>query len=159
MINVEGKGCFRLHDSVKPRDIDVTPNEGNFFNGYIEHIPKPNVQPEGSHRRIDRSLREGIDPKDLAPKYKKRRITEVDESDVSEIDTPSRMGSRNSSPQRFARPALAPLDGNRRISAPEQFYSPSVQSEPYPQNDFFPNPSSNDENLVSSSGITTRFAN
>lgn len=142
---------MRLYDFVRPRDTIPSSNKENNSNRHTEQITEPSVQPEGLHRRIDRSLREGIDPKGLAPKFKKRRITEVEESEASGNDTPlspSRIGSRNSSPQRLARPALAPLDGNRRISAPEQFYSPSAQSEPY-HLDFLPNPVPKDDDLVS----------
>ncbi|KAB8290023.1 hypothetical protein EYC80_010349 [Monilinia laxa] len=149
--NSEGKCVLRLYDSVRPRDIIALSSKENNPHGHTEKIAEPSVQPEGSHRRIDRSLKEGIDPKGLAPKFKKRRITEVEESEASGNDiplSPSRICSRNSSPQSLARPALALLDGNRRISAPEQCYSPSVQSEPY-QMDFFPNPVTKDENLLS----------
>ncbi|KAM3077090.1 hypothetical protein ACMFMG_003441 [Clarireedia jacksonii] len=83
--------------------------------------------------RINQTLTAGIDPKGLAPRHKKRRFTEVDESDASANGTPflspGQHAIRNSSPQRLTRPALAPLDGNRRISATSRFYSPSVQSE------------------------------
>ncbi|KAA8573297.1 hypothetical protein EYC84_003785 [Monilinia fructicola] len=147
--NSEGRCVLRLYDFVRPRDTIPSSNKENNSNRHTEQITEPSVQPEGLHRRIDRSLREGIDPKGLAPKFKKRRITEVEESEASGNDTPlspSRIGSRNSSPQRLARPALAPLDGNRRISAPEQFYSPSAQSEPY-HLDFLPNPVPKDDDL------------
>ncbi|ESZ89860.1 hypothetical protein SBOR_9756 [Sclerotinia borealis F-4128] len=150
--NADGKGVFRLYDFVRPRDIDSSSNKENNSNGHAEYVSEPSVRPERSHKRIDRSLKEGIDPKALAPKFKKRRITEVDESDASGSETPLshlRFGSRNSSPQRLARLALGPLDGNRRISAPEQFYSPSVQSDHYTQMEFLPNPESKDENLSS----------
>ncbi|KAJ8064214.1 hypothetical protein OCU04_006562 [Sclerotinia nivalis] len=150
--NTEGKYVLRLYDFVRPRDIYSSSNKEN-SNEHAEQVPIPNVRPEKSHKKINRSLREGIDPKGLAPKFRKRRITEVEESDASGNDTPSlshsNLGSRDSSPQRLARPALAPLDGNRRISAPEQFYSPSVQSERYPQMDFFPNQEPKDEKLLS----------
>jgi hypothetical protein len=83
--------------------------------------------------RINQTLIAGIDPKGLAPRHKKRRFIEVDESDASANETPclspGQPASRNSSPQRLSRPALAPLNGNRRISAPSRFYSPSAQSE------------------------------
>ncbi|QSZ35719.1 hypothetical protein DSL72_006841 [Monilinia vaccinii-corymbosi] len=157
--NSEGKTVLRLYDFVRPRDVDSSSNKETNSNGHAKQVPAPTVQAEESHRRIDRSLREGMGPKGLAPKSRKRRIAQVDESDASGNDTPSlspsRVGSRNSSPRRFARPALASLDGNRRISAPEQFYSPSVQSEPYQQMDFFPDSVAKDENLVSRFGICT----
>ncbi|PQE31416.1 hypothetical protein CJF32_00001983 [Rutstroemia sp. NJR-2017a WRK4] len=83
--------------------------------------------------KINQTLKAGIDPKSLAPRYKKRRFTEVDESDASANETPclspGQPASRTSSPQRLTRPALGPLDGNRRISAPTRLYSPSAQSE------------------------------
>ncbi|TGO21009.1 hypothetical protein BPAE_0248g00030 [Botrytis paeoniae] len=154
--NNEGKGVLRLYDFVKPRDIDLSSTRSNNENNSDEYAVQPlepNVKVEKSHKSVDRKLREGIDPKGLAPRFRKRRIIEVEESDGSGNDTPSishsRLDSRNSSPQRLARPALAPLDGNRRISAPEQFYSPSVQSEPYQHMDFSPNAELKDENLSS----------
>ncbi|TGO82085.1 hypothetical protein BPOR_0925g00010 [Botrytis porri] len=154
--NNEGKGVLRLVDSVRPRDVDLSSTRNNYENNSDEYAVQPlepNVKVEKSHKSVDRKLREGIDPKGLAPRFRKRRIIEVEESDGSGNDTPSighsRLDSRNSSPQRLARPALAPLDGNRRISALEQFYSPSVQSEPYQHMDFSPNAESKDENLSS----------
>lgn len=154
---------MRLHDFVKPRDIDSSTNKENNSSRHTEQASEPTVQPERSQRSIDRSLREGIDPKGLAPKFKRRRITEVDESDASGNETASvshsRIGSRNSSPQRLARPALAPLDGNRRISAPERLYSPSVQSEHYPQIDSFQNSELQDEKLVRKPGMLSDIAN
>ncbi|KAF7926105.1 uncharacterized protein EAE97_010405 [Botrytis byssoidea] len=152
--NNEGKGVLRLYDFVKPRDIDLSSSRSNNENnsdGYAVQPLESNVKVEKSHKSVDRKLRDGIDPKGLAPRFRKRRIIEVEESDGSGNDTPSisnsRLDSRNSSPQRLSRPALAPLDGNRRISAPEQFYSPSVQSEPYQHMDFSPNTEVKDENL------------
>ncbi|KAI9647003.1 hypothetical protein NHQ30_005004 [Ciborinia camelliae] len=159
--NSDRNYVFRLHDFVRPRDIHLPSNKENNSNRHVEQSAEASMRPEGFNKRIDRSLREGIDPKGLAPKFKRRRITEVDESDASGNDTPSqgpsRLGSRNSSPQRLVRPALAPLDGNRRISAPEQFYSPSVQSEHYPQMDFLPNPEPKDENLRGISELRQKY--
>ncbi|PQE14093.1 hypothetical protein CJF31_00006617 [Rutstroemia sp. NJR-2017a BVV2] len=83
--------------------------------------------------RINQTLTARIDPKGLAPQHKKRRFTEVDESDASANGTPClsprQAANRNTSPQRLTRPALASLDSNRRTSAPSRFYSPSVQPE------------------------------
>lgn len=104
--------------------------------------------------RIDQTLKAGIDPKGLVPQHKKRRFTEVDESDVSGNGTPCLSpgppASSNSSPQRLTRPALAPLDGNRRISASSRFYSPSVQSEISAQVSVPPSLELRQENEVSS---------
>ncbi|ATZ48639.1 hypothetical protein BCIN_03g08290 [Botrytis cinerea B05.10] len=144
--NNEGKGVLRLYDFVRPRDIDLSStkfdNENNSDEYAVQPL-QPNVKLEKSLKSADRNLREGIDPNGLAPRFRKRRIIEVEESDGSGNDTPSishsRLDSRNFSPQRLARPALAPLDGNRRISVPEQFYSSSIQSEPYQHMDFSPN--------------------
>ncbi|THV52212.1 hypothetical protein BGAL_0085g00010 [Botrytis galanthina] len=154
--NNEGKGVLRLYDFVKPRDIDLSSPRSNNETNSDEYAVQPlesNVKVEKSHKNVDRKLRDGIDPKGLAPRFRKRRIIEVEESDGSGNDTPSishsRIDSRNSSPQRLARPALAPMDGNRRISAPEQFYSPSVQSEPHQHMEFSPNAELRDENLSS----------
>lgn len=157
---------MRLYDFVKPRDIGLSsPRSNNETNSdeYAVQPLEPNVKVEKSHKNVDRKLRDGIDPKGLAPRFRKRRIIEVEESDGSGNDTPSisrsRIDSRNSSPQRLARPALAPMDGNRRISAPEQFYSPSVQSEPYQHMDFSPNAELRDENLVSNFSMMNGFVN
>ncbi|TGO64783.1 hypothetical protein BOTNAR_0084g00140 [Botryotinia narcissicola] len=154
--NNEGKGVLRLYNFVKPRDLDLSSSRSNNETSSDEYAVQPlesNVKVEKSHKSVDRKLRDGIDPKGLAPRFRKRRIIEVEESDGSGNDTPSisysRLDSRNSGSQRLARPALAPLDGNRRISAPEQFYSPSVQSEPYQHMDFSPNAELKDENLSS----------
>ncbi|CAD6439179.1 c0474d14-bfc2-46eb-93cb-f58074e68cee [Sclerotinia trifoliorum] len=150
--NSDGKNVLRLYDFVGPRDIYSSSNKEN-SNEHAEQVPVPNVHPDKSHKKINRNLMEGIDPKGLAPKFRKRRITEVEESDTSGNDTHSisysNLGSRNPSPQRSERPALASLDGNRRISAPEQFYSPSVPSEHYPQMEFFPNQEPKDEKMLS----------
>ncbi|KAF7957329.1 hypothetical protein EAE96_002915 [Botrytis aclada] len=154
--NHEGKGVLRLYDFVRPRDINLSSTRSNNQSNSDEYAVQPlepDIKVEKSHKSVDQKLREGIDPKGLAPRFRKRRIIEVNESDGSGNDTHSishsRFDSRNSSPQRLARPALAPLDGNRRISASEQFYSPSVQSEPYQHMDFSPNAELKDENLSS----------
>lgn len=157
---------MRLYDFVRPRDIDLSSakfdNENNSDEYAVQPL-QPNVKIEKSLKSVDRNLREGIDPNGLAPRFRKRRIIEVEESDGSGNDTSSishsRLDSRNFSPQRLARPALAPLDGNRRISVPEQVYSPSIQSEPYPHMDFSPNTELKNENLVSSFRIMNGFVN
>ncbi|TEY81178.1 hypothetical protein BOTCAL_0034g00420 [Botryotinia calthae] len=162
--NNEGKGVLRLYDFVRPRDIDLSSTKFNNENNSDEHAVQPlqpNVKLEKSLKSVDRNLREGIDPNGLAPRFRKRRIIEVEESDGSGNDAPSishsRLDSRNSSPQRLARPVLAPLDGNRRISAPEQFYSPSIQSEPYQHMDFSLNAELNNENLRGLSELRQKY--
>ena len=80
--NEEGRPVFKLAPQPQrpsPAEVDIAGNS-----------TRPgSLLFEGKRTSIDRTLRDGIDPKGLTTRHKRRRITEVDESDISSNESMS----------------------------------------------------------------------